>query len=268
MNRYAVSLANMTFSIAPADALDTAELAFLHSLERPQRTDQDPVRVDLLPTPLKPAVSAPEFGEPAAITTSGETVNITHRDFNAEIEPSARTVRLYRKTSNAFPLQLTLRTALGCVLPLESGFVLHSAGVIIDGAAYVFFGRSGAGKSTLASLSPFPLLSDEHVVIRKRECFTAQASGAWGTFEGTAARGEYPLRALVQLDRGPQFRLDPVDRRAAVSSLIGVTHVQPLRELWQCALIVISELSRTVPVWRMQWTPSEAPWERLRAEVR
>ena len=33
------------------------------------------------------------------------------------------------------------------------GVLFHSAGVVVDGRAYLFVGRSGAGKSTLARLA-------------------------------------------------------------------------------------------------------------------
>ncbi|MBU2575422.1 MAG: hypothetical protein KKH28_15245 [Elusimicrobia bacterium] len=46
-----------------------------------------------------------------------------------------------------------LRTFCSRVLLREGGMLLHSAGIVKNGKAYIFLGKSGAGKSTLAKLA-------------------------------------------------------------------------------------------------------------------
>jgi hypothetical protein len=106
----------------------------------------------------------------------------------------------------------------------EGGALLHSAAVVAEGRAFVFFGASGAGKSTLCGLSAergFEVLSDE---------LNALIEGAGGVeverlpFAGDHGRsaGErrrYPLGGLVALAQGSPPARRPIARARAVAAL-------------------------------------------------
>jgi hypothetical protein len=263
------SLAGIRFSVEPSEALHRAEqqsLAALGPVDVATSAGATRFPVHLLTAPpwTDGEPPDPHLETPAAITWAGDRVRVHHRAFAAEIDAFGAEARLYRTTEHAFPLEITLRTALAARLPLEGGLPLHAAGLVMDGGAVVFFGDSGAGKSTLAGLSPFPVLSDELVAVVRGAPFAATRTGFWGTLgRGNAPAGSFPLRALVGLEKGP-FRLERLTAKDALRQLVGRVLVPLGPPLWREALAVIGRLAAAVPVYRMWWTLGETPWKRLR----
>ena len=109
----------------------------------------------------------------------------------------------------------------------RGGVLLHSAAVVNDNDAYVFFGPSGAGKSTISHLSSaagYVVLSDDmnalritpgSVVIEK-----LPFAGDFGQTVG-GADGSYPVRALCRLEKGPDPTLQILRPAAALAALLG-----------------------------------------------
>ena len=66
--------------------------------------------------------------------------------------------------------------------------------------------------------------------------------------------------------RAPRFRLTRLRPAEAAGRVLASAPVPLAPPLWSRALAVAAELVQQVPVYRMEWTPAEPPWERL-AEV-
>lgn len=190
-------------------------------------------------------------GAPAQISVAGDRVVVEHRRFRAEIDPF--TSRIVSTSEDPEVLPMILRTALSCRLPFEGGVLLHSAGVVLDGRAYLFHGVSGAGKSTISSLLPGALLSDELVSVRDLH---ARATGFWGTLDDRdAPRGAFPIAGLIALDRGAGVTLTPLPPPEAMRALLLVTVVPPHPRLWTPALRVVEQLAHARN-FRLAWTAS------------
>lgn len=213
------------------------------------------LRIDVRDGVRVPREEAPRDGEPAAIRVEGDRVVVVHQRFRGVIDPFAMEATLERESAgDSFAMEILQRTALSCRLPLEGGLLLHSAGVVIDGEAALFFGVSGAGKSTIAALLGGTILSDELVAIRNGR---ASATGFWGTLDrADAPRGSFPIRALVDLARGDGVALQRLEPREARRRLLLAAVVPPHPRLWTHALRAIDHLSRA-PVYRLAWTASE-----------
>lgn len=206
--------------------------------------------------------------EPAVQRWASGQLLVSHRSFVAEIEPFAARARLFRREERAYPLETVIRTALLARLPLAGGLPLHAAGVVLGGRGVAFFGPSGAGKTTLASTSPVPVLSDELVTIGPARPLRLLPSGFWGA-AGRAAdcASGAPLGLLVDLAKGPAFRVEPLRGSAAAGRLLASVPVPHAPELWQRALEVVAEVAAHVPIVRMEWTPDAPPWQALRELV-
>ncbi|HJQ22591.1 MAG TPA: hypothetical protein VKA60_01660 [Blastocatellia bacterium] len=105
----------------------------------------------------------------------------------------------------------------------NGGLLLHAAGVIHDGAGFVFFGPSGSGKTTVARLSlGHTVLSDDLVIVR--------LTGDVARVYGLPFRGDFPeaprinqsaeLRGLFQLVKAPDHRLAAVAAPEAFARLL------------------------------------------------
>jgi len=255
-----VAVAGCAFAITPAEELSREERTALTRLSSEITSD----RVFTIRLNDSLSMGGPKDGEPAAITADGDHVYVTHTRFAAVIDPFAHEASLHREDrSNTFAIEVVLRTALGCRLPMESGLLLHSAGIVIDGGAYLFYGVSGSGKSTLAGFMR-NVLSDELVAVQHR---FARATGFWGTLDAIdAPAGTYPLRALIELGRGDGVSLESISARDARRKLLMVAVVPPHPQLWMHTLEVIESLAR-LPAFCLEWTPSAENAKRVVAEL-
>ena len=262
-----VEVAEVVFDVGPDRLLTEAERAALIALDQSGsvHSAQGPgIRLEIVPGDRidDPRGETPENG-PAAVLEIDGRIRLRHAKFEAELEPLRRKVRLQRDPSTSAPLEVTLRTALCCALPLERAVALHAAGIVIDGRGAVFFGPSGAGKTTLSRSSPHPVLSDELVVVSGRP-WKLRPSGAWGEL-GTQATSPVaaPLQFLAALEKGSDPVLTPLEPDDAIRKLLGVVVLPPSARLWERAFGVIAELVRTVPTYRLEWCPSTPPWQTL-----
>jgi len=253
------------FAAEPDAALTGPEREALGRLDPADGAGEAPFRIDLAAeapwTSADPALF-PQW-EPAVLRWSGGRLLSSHRSFTAEIDPVAARARLFRREERAYPLETVIRTALMARLPLVGGLPLHAAGVVIDRRGVAFFGPSGAGKTTVAGTSPHPVLSDELVTVVAAAPFALVRSGFWGEGRGRGGVSAAPLAALVDLSRGPRLAFTRLRPFEAVRRLVTSVPVPLAPRLWSAALAVVADLVARVPVYRMEWAPSEPPWERL-----
>jgi len=254
------------FSVGPdADLLPCERDAVGRLDADPADDGQPPVRIELVeasPWTSEDPALYPQW-EPAVQRWSDGRLLCSHRSFTAEIDPFSGRARLHRREERAYPLEAVIRTAMTARLPLLGGLPLHAAGVVAQGQAIAFFGPSGAGKTTVASTSPFPVLSDELVAVVPHRPFELVRSGFWGERGEGARTGPAALALLVDLAKGPALTLTRLPPARAAGRVLASAPVPLAPPLWSRALAVAAELVRDVPVQRMEWTPAEAPWERL-----
>lgn len=262
------SVGGLSFALEPPEATSPAELEVLARFAGDDGLAEEPAfRLQLAPRP-----AAPSGGRDVAVVAEADRLRVEHVDFTAVLDPVAGIGRLERDADQGFPLALTLRLAMSSRLPLLGGVPLHAAGIVRDGRADVFFGPSGAGKSTLAALSRDPLLSDELVAVRPvpgdPARFVGAATGVWGTLGDRAApRGLFPLRSLIQLDRGDRFVLERLRPPQALRALVGVAMVPAAGWLWEPALRSLARVIQSVPVYRMYWRAAQAPFDMLEGRL-
>jgi hypothetical protein len=254
------------FSVEPAEMLTSAERAAIDRLDGAEDgPSQEPFRIELVPeapwTSDDPSLF-PRW-EPAVQRWSDGRLLCSHRSFTAEMDPGAAWARVQRREERAYPLEAVIRTAMMARLPLLGGLPLHAAGVILGERGVAFFGPSGAGKTTLSDTCPESVLSDELVAVAPQDPPWLVRSGFWGEGRGSGGAIGAPLAALVALDRGPSYRLSRLEPMEAVRRLVGALPVPLGPPLWSRALAVAARIVSRVPVFRMEWTPSEPPWEQL-----
>ncbi len=108
------------------------------------------------------------------------------------------------------------------------GVLLHSAGLVEEGRAFLFVGPSGAGKTTVASLSRAEgklVLSDDMNVVLPGDRPQAPPrtenlpfAGDLGQISGPV--GRYPIAGLFRLEQAASHARRPVDTASAVAALI------------------------------------------------
>lgn len=260
------------FSVEPDDELTEAERAALDRLDPPEEgAPQEPLRIDLVADPPWTSDDDALFPrmEPAVQRWVGSELLCSHRSFTAAIDPAGAQARVQRRETRAYPLEAVIRTAMMARLPLLGGLPLHSAGVVLDGRGLAFFGPSGAGKTTLAGTCPATVLSDELVAVEPHgdDVPWLVRSGFWGEGKGEGRPTGAPLAALVSLGRGPAYRLETLPPVEAARRIIGALPVPLAPPLWSRALAVVADLVSRIPVYRLEWSMDEPPWDSLARDL-
>jgi hypothetical protein len=264
-----IVLAGCRLAVEPDEALWPDERAALARLRRSSPLppcSAEAFRLELVDEPPWPGADLDAFADaaPALVSAAGGGLRVTHRRFAAAIDLGTGSGRLLRRREHGGAVEIVLRVALSARLPATGTLPLHAAGLVLDGRGVVFFGPSGAGKSTLSALAPGPVLSDEFVAVTLAPP-TLRSTGFWGELDQPVLPpAEVPLAALVELGKGPAFRLERLRPVLALRRLLGVLMVPPHPGPWRAAMALAGEAAKTVPVYRMEWTPTGPPWESLR----
>jgi len=153
-------------------------------------------------TPFKPSV-----------VLEGSRLELARGDFRAVLDMGRRSGEL-RAAPNEQCLDAFLRSLTSFFLNRAGGFMLHSAGLVKDGKAYIFLGKSGAGKSTLSKLAAsrpgVELISDEiNLLRREKGRWRVHGSPFWGEMRADGRPGSWPLGGILLMSKFPEHRIKP-----------------------------------------------------------
>jgi hypothetical protein len=210
------------------------------------------------------ALQQPPEGAPAAVRVRDGRVLLSQHRFAAEIDPEGCRGRLARENGSASGLAVTLRVAAACLLPGSGALPVHGAAAVVAGRGAVFVGASGAGKSTLAGTSPWPLLSDEQVVLRLAHEWQVEASPLFPG-QGSVPGAPVPLRAVFDLEKAAGLQVDRLSPAQAVRRLARVVLVPAHPAVWSATLRMLCRLVESVPVYRLAWAREQPPWREIEA---
>jgi len=147
----------------------------------------------------------------------------------------------------------------------RGGFVMHSAGLVRGGRAYLFYGHSGAGKSTVTELSAgAPVLSDDLVLVLNRDgTFLAATTPFHGTLgQRVKEQGLYPVQGLFRLRQAPVVQLRPLSPAVAVASVLSCCpFVQDPAVRMGTLQPLVESLCQSVPVQELLFRKDASFWD-------
>ena len=150
----------------------------------------------------------------------------------------------------------------------RDGFVLHSAGLVLNGKAYLFFGHSGAGKSTVTAISVEGLdalaLSDDLVLLtRDGVQFVASTTPFQGTMpQKVKERGVYPLAAIFHLKQASEVSVTSLSPALAVGMVLSCCPFVANAARRTTRLIpLVEDLCRRVPVKELLFRKDPSFWD-------
>jgi hypothetical protein len=150
------------------------------------------------------------------------------------------------------------------------GALLHSAGIVDGGRAFVFFGESGAGKTTLST----------HSAQTGREVLSDELNALWRDRDGGArveklpfagdfggppgARAVYPAAAVFRLSQAPRTEIVSMSSAEALGAMVAASpfvNGDPHRN----ALLLdnLHALAQATPVHHLRVALGESPWDIL-----
>ncbi len=235
--------------------------------------------------PAPPAVRQEELTRDGCYTMrqqplSPDCFQLTGFNFDAQIGLDPRMLaRLGVHAEEDLPKPIVLENFLRVFCAYQAlrggGLVLHSAGLVRQGTAWIFSGYSNAGKTTLsrkAQAAGAQVLSDDMNLLlpdaRGYRAHVVPFTGEFGrTLRHPEARANYPVAALVLLEQGQDLRAEPVSPAQAVARLLGnapFVNLDP--SLAPRLFAVASDLAAALPVLRLRCRRADAMdaiWHRL-----
>jgi hypothetical protein len=152
-----------------------------------------------------------------------DRLELRRGDFSASLDLRVGTGSLSARASEQC-LDAFLRSLISSRLLRAGGFMLHCAGLVKKGRAYLFLGRSGAGKSTLSKLAAgagCEVISDEINLLRPRgKGFRVHGSPFWGEMRADGRQGSWPLGGVYLLEKAGANRLAPCGGGEAMKLLL------------------------------------------------
>lgn len=170
-----------------------------------------------------------------------------------------------RQPASPYAIDSVLRIIHSLMLAERGGFLVHAASAIRNGRAFLFAGVSGAGKTTISRLAPpdTRLLTDEiSYVIRKNGKYLACGTPFAGELGKVGENVSVPIKAIFLLNKGPQNRIEDVDQKKAVQSILRnilffAKDQQLVSQVFESACQFVSQ----VPVRRLTFFPDQRVWE-------
>jgi len=170
-------------------------------------------------------------------------------------------------------LENFLRVLYAHALLAGDGFLLHAAGLVRDGRAYLFFGPSGSGKTTVTTMSPdATVLSDDLTLVRLVEGEDAGRlvchSGSV-PFRGVfAPRPErevlYPVAGFFRLVKDSDDYVVPLSGARAVGEIVSsLPFVTERPERAGRAIDVVSKAVASAPVFQLHFRKDRTFWNAI-----
>jgi len=189
---------------------------------------------------------------------------IERGDLRTEFDPATHRGRIVL-SANPYSIDSALRILHSLLLAREGGLLVHAAGAVRNGKAFLFAGVSGAGKTTISRLAPpdVALLTDEISYLRRNgHGYIAHGTPFAGELAKVGENIQAPLAALFLLRQAPENKIQPVSEgealRAVMESILFFAHDSELvNQVFESAC----DLVRQVPVFRLSFVPDHRVWE-------
>ena len=145
----------------------------------------------------------------------------------------------------------------------RGGLMVHAAGVVRDGRAYLFFGPSGSGKTTVTLLSEgCTILGDDLILLRAGESgFEACAVPFRGLYrEPPSTESAFALAGLFRLVKDSEDFVAELPPSRGAAELLGSLPFVMESGQGALAIEIASQIVRTTPVRRLHFRKSANFW--------
>lgn len=190
-----------------------------------------------------------------------------HGELYVRAEPSRQQVPDHNPLG--YPLDELLVIHL---LAQGRGTLFHACGLDDNGQGLLFIGESGAGKSTTArlwqKLHGVTLLSDDRVIVRRRETGFWLCGTPWSGEVGVASSRMIRLRHVFLLRHGLRNRAQPLSPAQAVAQMLrGAFPPFWDRASMAFTLSFLAALVETVPCYHLDFVPDNSAVRFVRQRI-
>ncbi len=205
------------------------------------------------------------FDVPVLFHKDGLT--ITHERYRGQIDLRAsKAIISVESISPADDIEYFLRMVYSLMFFEKGGMLFHSAAIVRENHAHLFFGLSGSGKTTAARLSEnYLVLNDDLVALI--DCGTHwQVFGTpfWNPSQVEPSARSAPLYMLLRLVQDQKVYLEPLSPAQGMAEMITsvpLINADPSRThelVTRCQSLMVS-----VPVYRLHFRKDNSFWNAI-----
>lgn len=198
----------------------------------------------------------------------GERVRFSAPGFQGGIDPKRGTASL--QLSSASPIEEVdyfIRVIYALLAFGAGGMLFHSAGIVREGQAFLFFGPSGSGKTTVSRLSSdyLTLNDDLLVLLPLGDGWQVYGTPFWNPSQTRPSSQHAPLAGLFRLVQDKDVYLKKMSKSRALAELAGSVPVIPLSgRLLPPLLERLAGLANAIPIYHLHFLPDDSFWEVIR----
>ncbi len=158
-----------------------------------------------------------------------------------------------------------LRVVFALLAHKFGGILMHTAGIIKDEHAHLFFGHSGSGKTTVCRVSAdqFTILNDDLVLLMPQDqSWLAYGTPFWNPTQIKPTNQSAPVAGMYLLVQAPQVAIDKLAPGQAAAALISNVPVIPQDSFRSIKLLgILSEIQKCIPIYELSFLPDNTFWD-------
>ncbi|MFN2126302.1 MAG: hypothetical protein ACK2TU_00440 [Anaerolineales bacterium] len=179
----------------------------------------------------------------------------------------------YLELSSAYPIEdidYFLRVALALVAHNADCILMHTAGIIRNERAYLFFGHSGSGKTTIcqsslnsSSLGALKILNDDLILLQPHgDIWLAHGTPFWNPTQIAEPSNQYaPIAGLYYLIQDKQVFTQKLSKSKAIAALLSNIPVIPQDSVRSIHLLnLLNRIQNDAPVCELHFLPDDSFW--------
>lgn len=195
----------------------------------------------------------------------GDDIYFTAPGFEGKINLQSKTAHL--QLSSTMPIEeidYFLRVIYAALAFDSGGLLFHSAGIVREGEAFLFFGHSGSGKTTVSQLSSqyLTLNDDLLLLLPHKNGWQAYGTPFWNPSQTTPSPQHAPITGLFRLVQDKTVQLKKMNTSQAIAELLGNIPVIPLSAQKNAQLLKrLEALLTVIPIYHLHFIPDDSFWK-------
>jgi hypothetical protein len=158
-----------------------------------------------------------------------------------------------------------LRVIFALLANANNGVLLHTAGIVRNGFAYLFFGHSGSGKTTVCrvSSSDYTIINDDLILLLPEgNSWRAYGTPFWNPTQIKPSAISAPVASMYLLIQAKNVAVYKLSASQAIAAMIANVPIIPKDPNRSVHLIdILSKIQQDITIHELHFLPDNSFWK-------